>query len=294
MSNSKIIKNKIFLKSINGSAIFVTVLLLAFFLTLLVSSWPALKANGISFLWGKTWDPNNDHYGMLPFLIGTLITSFLALLISAPFSIAAALFLGEYFPKGLIPNIFRNIIDLLAAIPSVVYGFWGLFTIVPLVRAFEIKMHMQSSGLGIFSASLVLSIMLIPYSVSLIRQVISMTPIQLKEAAYALGSTRTEVIMKVILPANISGISAGFLLSLGRALGETMAVTVLIGNSPKLPTGIFSPSNTMASLIANEFNEAVGTVYPASLVEIGLLLFVVTTVINLIGRIIIKRYTVKI
>ena len=121
-----------------------------------------------------------------------------------------------------------------------------------------------------------------------------MTPIQLKEAAYALGSTRTEVIMKVILPANISGISAGFLLSLGRALGETMAVTVLIGNSPKLPTGIFSPSNTMASLIANEFNEAVGTVYPASLVEIGLLLFVVTTVINLIGRIIIKRYTVKI
>jgi len=231
---------------------------------------------------------------MLPFLIGTLITSFLALLISAPFSIAAALFLGEYFPKGLIPNLFRNIIDLLAAIPSVVYGFWGLFTIVPLVRAFEIKMHMQASGLGIFSASLVLSIMLIPYSVSLIRQVISMTPIQLKEAAYALGSTRTEVIMKVILPANISGISAGFLLSLGRALGETMAVTVLIGNSPKLPTGIFSPSNTMASLIANEFNEAVGTVYPASLVEIGLLLFVVTTVINLIGRIIIKRYTVKI
>ena len=293
MSNSKIIKNKIFLKSINGSAIFVMILLVGFFITLLISSFPAIKANGLSFLWGKTWDPVNDNYGMLPFLIGTLITSFLALLISAPFSIAAALFLGEYFPKGIIPNIFRNVIELLAAIPSVVYGFWGLFTVAPLVRALEIKLHVPAAGLGIFSASIVLSIMLIPYSVSLIRQVISMTPIQLKEAAYALGCTRTEVIMKVILPANISGISAGFLLSLGRALGETMAVTVLIGNSPKLPTSIFSPSNTMASLIANEFNEAVGSVYSASLVEIGLLLFVVTTIINLLGRVVIRRYTVK-
>ncbi|HSY75529.1 MAG TPA: phosphate ABC transporter permease subunit PstC, partial [Bacteroidia bacterium] len=145
MSNSKVIKNKIFLRSINGSAIFVTVLLLAFFITLLVSSWPALRANGFSFLWGKTWDPINDHYGMLPFLIGTIITSFLALLISAPFSIAAALFLGEYFTKGVIPNIFRNIIELLAAIPSVVYGFWGLYTVVPLVRELEMKMHISSS-----------------------------------------------------------------------------------------------------------------------------------------------------
>jgi phosphate transport system permease protein len=293
MSKGRVLQNKIFLKSISGSAIIVTLLLVAFFLTLLIASWPGIKANGISFLWGKTWDPVNDHYGMLPFLIGTLLTSFLALIISAPFSISAALFLGEYFSKGLIPNIFRNVIELLAAIPSIVYGFWGLFTITPLVRALEIKLGVPAMGLGIFSASLVLSIMLIPYSVSLIRQVISMTPIQLKEAAYGLGATRMEVIMKVILPANLSGISAGFLLSLGRALGETMAVTVLIGNSPKIPTGIFSPSNTMASLIANEFSEAVGSVYSASLVEIGLLLFVVTTIINLIGRIIIKRFSVK-
>jgi phosphate transport system permease protein len=289
----KVLKNKIFLKWIKISAVIMIVLLLGFFLTLLFFSLPAIKANGFSFLWGKTWDPVNEHYGMLPFLIGTLVTSFLALLISAPFSISAALFLGEYFPKGMIPNIFRNIIELLAAIPSVVYGFWGLFTIVPLVRALELKLHMPAMGLGIFSASLVLSIMLIPYSVSLIRQVISMTPIQLKEAAYALGCTRSEVIMKVILPTNLSGISAGFLLSLGRALGETMAVTVLIGNATQLPKSIFSPSNTMASLIANEFTEAVSTVYSSSLVEIGLLLFVVTTIINLIGRNIIKRFAVK-
>ena len=293
MSNSKVIKNKIFLKSINGSAIFVMLLLVGFFLTLLYAAWPALRANGFSFLWGKTWDPVRDNYGMLPFLIGTLITSFLALFISAPFAIGAALFLGEYYPHGTISNILRNIIELLAAIPSVVYGFWGLFVIVPYVQTFEHKLNIPSSGLGIFSASLVLSIMLIPYSVSLIRQVISMTPIQLKEAAYALGCTRTEVIMKVILPSNLSGISAGFLLSLGRALGETMAVTILIGNSPKLPNSIFSASNTMASLIANEFNEAVGSTYTASLVEIGLLLFIVTTIINLLGRMIIKKVSVK-
>jgi phosphate transport system permease protein len=292
-TKSRVFQNNVFLRWIKISAIIMIVLLLGFLLTLLVGSLPAIKANGISFLWGKTWDPINDHYGMLPFLIGTLLTSFLALIISAPFSISAALFLGEYYPKGVIPNIFRNIIDLLAAIPSVVYGFWGLFTIVPIVRAIEIKLGIPAMGLGIFSASLVLSIMLIPYSVSLIRQVISMTPLQLKEAAYALGSTRTEVIMKVILPSNLSGISAGFLLSLGRALGETMAVTVLIGNATQLPKGIFSPSNTMASLIANEFTEAVGSVYSSSLVEIGLLLFVVTTIINMIGRNIIKRFAVK-
>jgi phosphate transport system permease protein len=260
-----------------------------FFLTLFVSSWPAIKANGISFLWSKNWDPVNSHYGMLPFLLGTLITSFLALLISAPFSIAAALFLGEYYPKGLIPGIFRNVIELLAAIPSVVYGFWGLYTIAPIISHFQQKMHLQASGLGIFTASVVLSIMLIPYSVSLIRQVISMTPTSLKEAAYALGSTRSEVITKVIIPSNISGISAGFLLSLGRALGETMAVTILIGNAPELPHNIFSPSYTMASVIANQFTEAVDDIHTASLIEIGLLLFVVTTIINLIGRIIIKR-----
>jgi|SRR6185437_3323570 len=289
--NWSIIENKIFQRWLSFSAIIAVILIFAFFLTLTVSSWPGIKNNGISFLWGKTWDPVNDHFGMLPFLVGTLLTSFLALIISAPFSLAAAIFLGEYFPKGTIASSLRNVIELLAAIPSVVYGFWGLFTVVPLIRAFEIKFHMASSGLGIFTAALVVSIMLIPYSVSLIRQVISMTPLQLKEAAYALGGTQTEVIWKVILPYNRSGISAGLLLSLGRALGETMAVTILIGNAAEMPHSIFSPSNTMASVIANEFTEAVGDKYSASLIEIGLLLFIVTMIINLIGRKIIKSVT---
>lgn len=285
----RVIENKIFVKWLSIISLGMLVLLLLFFLTLIVSSWPAIKANGVGFLWGKTWDPVANHFGMLPFLVGTLITAFLSLLISAPFSIAAALFLGEYYPKGVITDIFRNVIELLAAIPTVVYGFWGLYTLAPLVSKFEMKMHMPAPGVGIFTASIVLSIMLIPYSVSLMRQVISMTPTTLKEAAYALGSTRAEVITRIIIPSNVSGISAGFLLSLGRALGETMAVTILIGNSPELPHNIFSPSYTMASVIANEFTEAVGDVYLSSLVEVGLLLFVVTTIINLIGRIIIKK-----
>ncbi len=284
-----VLENKIFVRWLSFVSILTMILLLIFFITLTVSSWPAIKANGIGFLWGKTWDPVANHFGMLPFLAGTIITSFLSLLISIPFSIAAALFLGEYFPKGAITDIFRNAIEILAAIPTVVYGFWGLYTIAPLVGKFELKMHMPAPGVGILTASIVLSIMLIPYSVSLMRQVISMTPTTLKEAAYALGSTRSEVITRIILPSNISGISAGFLLSLGRALGETMAVTILIGNSPELPRNIFSPAYTMASVIANEFTEAIGDVYLSSLIEIGLMLFIITTIINLLGRLVIKK-----
>jgi len=288
----RILENKIFVRWLSMVTLITMVLLIIFFITLLISSWPAIRANGFGFLWGKTWDPVSNHFGMLPFLIGTLITSFLSLIISAPFSVAAALFLGEYYPKGVIPNIFRNVIDLLAAIPSVVYGFWGLYTLAPLISKLELKLHLPAPGVGIFTASIVLSIMLIPYSVSLIRQVITMTPVSLKEAAYALGSTRAEVITKVIIPSNISGISAGFLLSLGRALGETMAVTILIGNSPEIPHNIFSPSYTMASVIANEFTEAVSDIYLSTLIEVGLLLFVVTTIINLIGRLIIKKVSI--
>ncbi len=289
----RIWENKIFVRWLSFSALITLILLMAFFITLTVASLPAIKANGFGFLWGKTWDPVKEHFGILPYLTGTLLTSLLALLISAPFSLAAAIFLGEYHREGAITGIFRNTIELLAAIPSVVYGFWGLFTVAPLIRIIELKLHIPSSGLGILTASVVLAIMLIPFSVSLIRQVISMTPRQLKEAAYALGGTQTEVIGKVILPYNISGIAAGLLLSLGRALSETMAVTMLIGNSAEMPHTIFSASNTMASVIANEFTEAISTVYTSSLIEIGLILFLVTMIINLIGRSVIKSFSVN-
>ena len=284
-------KEKAFKKSLALSAIIAVVILIAIFFTLLINSLPSLKAFGAKFFYETTWDPVADKFGALPFLVGTLLTSFLALVISTPFSIAVAIFLGEYYKNGPVAEIFKNIIDLLAGIPSVIYGFWGLFVLVPLVRELEMKLHVAPYGVGIFTSAVILAIMILPYSVSLSRQVISMAPSHLKEAAYSLGATRWEVISKIIIPYTKSGLFAGLLLALGRALGETMAVTMLIGNTHALPTGIFSPGNTMASVIANEFNEATGQVYTSALIEMGLFLFVVATIINIIGKQIIKRFT---
>lgn len=284
-------KEKAFKKSLSLSAIIAVVILIAIFFTLLINSLPSIKAIGAKFFYESTWDPVADKFGALPFLVGTLLTSFLALIISTPFSIAVAIFLGEYYKNGLVAEVFKNIIDLLAGIPSVIYGFWGLFVLVPLVRELEMKFNVPPYGVGIFTSAVILAIMILPYSVSLSRQVISMVPSHLKEAAYSLGATRFEVISKIIIPYTKSGLFAGLLLALGRALGETMAVTMLIGNTHALPTGIFSPGNTMASVIANEFNEATGQVYTSALIEMGLFLFVVATIINIIGKQIIKRFT---
>lgn len=281
---------KIFQKGLGLTGIILIIILLSIFITLLISSTPSLKHLGIRFLYGNAWNPVTDEYGALPFLIGTLLTSLLALIISTPFALSTAIFLGEYYPVGMVSNIFKNIIELLASIPSVVYGFWGMVVLVPIIRNLELKLHVLPYGVGILTSSIILAIMIIPYSVSLSRQVISMVPPTLKEGAYSLGATRFEVIRKIIIPHTRSGLFAATLLALGRALGETMAVTMLIGNSHYLPTSIFSPSNTMASVIANEFTEATGNVYLSVLIEMGLLLFVVTTLINISGRQIIKRY----
>jgi phosphate transport system permease protein len=286
-------KEKAFKKTLTLSAIIVVVILIAIFFTLIINSLPSLKALGIGFFLDKTWDPVADEYGALPFLVGTLLTSFLALLISTPFSIAVAIFLGEYYKKGIVAEIFKNVIDLLAGIPSVIYGFWGLFVLVPIVRTIEMKLNIPPYGVGIFTSSLILAIMILPFSVSLSRQVISMVPKHLKEAAYSLGATRFEVITKIIIPYTKSGLFAGLLLALGRALGETMAVTMLIGNTHAIPTGIFSPGNTMASVIANEFSEATGQLYTSALIEMGLFLFIVATVINIFGKQVIKRFTLS-
>ena len=285
-------KEKAFKKTLTLSAIFAVVILIAIFFTLLIDSFPSIKAIGIKFFYDTTWDPVTDQYGALPFLAGTLLTSFLALVISTPFSIAVAIFLGEYYKKGIVSEIFKNMIDLLAGIPSVIYGFWGLFVLVPIVRVIEMKLNVPPYGVGIFTSSVILAIMILPFSVSLSRQVISMVPSHLKEAAYSLGATRFEVITKIIIPYTKSGLFAGLLLALGRALGETMAVTMLIGNTHALPTGIFSPGNTMASVIANEFTEATGTLYTSALIEMGLFLFVVATIINVFGKQVIKRFTI--
>jgi phosphate transport system permease protein len=271
--------------------VIMVVLVLGILLTLIVQSMPSIKALGPKYLWGKIWDPVQDIYGAWPFLLGTLLSSFLALLISIPFSIAVAIFLGEYYPKGWLPNLLKNTVELIAAVPSVIYGFWGLAVLVPIVRNFESHIGVEPVGVGIFSSSLILAVMIIPYSASLGRSMIQMVPSPLKEAAYGLGATRWEVIRSVVLPYTRSGLFAGVLLSLGRALGETMAVTMVIGNTSMIPKNIFAPGNTMASVIANEFTEADKAVYLSALIELGLVLFLVTVVINVIGKKIIDRFT---
>jgi phosphate transport system permease protein len=265
------------------------ILLAAIFLSLAVASLPALRQFGLSFLIGKTWDPVRGEFGGLAFLVGTLMSSFMALLISLVFSLPVSIFLGEYFRAGNASTFMKSVIELLAGIPSVIYGFWGLFLLVPLVRTLEIKLGVIPQGVGIFTASLILAIMIIPYASSIATEVINLVPSDLKEAALSLGATRFEVMRKVILPYAYSGIFAGILLALGRALGETMAVTMVIGNSSFLPKSIFSPGNTMASVIANEFTEATGSLYLASLVELALVLFIVTTIINILGKLVIRK-----
>jgi phosphate transport system permease protein len=241
----------LFRAGLYGAALSMVLLLLCIFLTLLINSLPSIKEFGLRFFYGKTWNPVTGEFGALPFLVGTLITSFLSLAISLPFSLSLSIFLGEYSTKGTVASLLQSAIELLAGIPSIIYGFWGLFILVPIVRFIEIKLGVTPIGVGIFTSALVLSIMIIPYAASLGREVIRLVPDELKEAAYSLGATRFEVIKKVILPYVISGITAGNLLALGRAIGETMAVTMVIGNSNVIPKSIFAPANTMASVIAN-------------------------------------------
>lgn len=286
-------KNHLFKATILIGALGVIVLLLAIFLSLLIHSIPSLKAFGIKFFFGKDWDPVSKTFGALPFLVGTLLTSFLALLLSIPMSLSISILLGEYLRKGAISSILKSLTELLAGIPSVIYGFWGLFVLVPLVRKLEIAIGVPPIGVGILTASLILTIMIVPYSASLGREVIELVPHDIKEAAYSLGATRYEVIRYVIIPYARSGILAGILLSLGRAMGETMAVTMLIGNSNCIPNSIFSPGNTMASVIANEFTEATEKLHLSSLIEIGLFLLIITTIVGIIGRYIIKKLSVE-
>jgi phosphate transport system permease protein len=281
-----------FIGTISLFAFFVVALLLAIFLTLVIAALPAIKTFGFSFFVTRVWDPVAGIFGSLPFLVGTLITSFLALLISIPFSVAIAVFLGEYCREGPVSIFLKSCIEVLAGIPSVIYGLWGLFILIPMVREFQLIIGLPGHGVGIFTSSLILAIMVIPYASSIGREVIALSPNDLKEAAYSLGATRYEVIRKIIIPYARSGIIAGILLSLGRALGETMAVTMLIGNRNVLPTSIFDPANTMASVIANEFTEATDGVYVSSLIYVALVLFLVTMAVNIIGTYVIKKVSV--
>jgi phosphate transport system permease protein len=269
--------------------IVVSVLLLAIFLSLLLSSRPALVANGFRFLTGSEWDPVTNRFQAVPFVFGTLLTSLIALIISTVLSLSLAIVMGEYFPTGFFSTALRTAVELLAGIPSVVYGFIGLFFLVPLMRAVQTAIGAPPYGVSILTSAILLAFMILPYSASIGREMITLVPVDLKEAALSLGATRSSTIWRITLPYARSGIMGGILLSLGRALGETMAVTMVIGNSNNLSLNVLGPGSSMASLIANEFSEATDAVYLASLLEIALLLFVISTLINIVGKLIINR-----
>lgn len=276
-------------------------LLLGIIYVLIESAWPAIKHNGLLFLFNKEWNPVEDQYGALPFIFGTIVTSITALIIATPVSILIALFITEYLPKTF-SRIIALLIEMVAAIPSIIFGLWGIFYLAPFVKktlAPFLKLHFgylpifegPSFGIGILTASLILSIMIVPTITSVCRSIFELIPDHQKEASYALGSTKYEMIKLAILTPSISGITSAVILGLGRALGETMAVTMLIGNSPIISTSLFSPAATMASVMANEYADANTELHVSSLCYLALLLFIITFLSNLFARSIVKSFT---
>ena len=254
---------------------------------LLTDAYEAFNHFGFfKFLTSDEWSYTEgaEQYGALPFITGTLMTTLLALIFCIPFSLPVALFVGEYFNGTKVALVLSTVTDLLAGIPSIIYGLWGFYTLRPLVMALNIS----PQGSGVLTASLVLAIMIIPYAASLSAEFIKMVPNDLKEGAYSLGATHAEVIRKVVFPVAGSGVFSSYILAIGRALGETMTVTMLIGNTNNIPDSITSTGNSMASIIANQFGEA-DDLRLSSLIAIGLILFLITACINMIGKIMIKR-----
>ena len=261
----------------------------------------SLHQFGVSFFYGHDWDPVAGNFGAMPFIYGTLVSSFLALLLAVPASIGVAVFVTEMCPQRL-RAIISFLVELLAAIPSVVYGLWGVFVLAPLLREYVQPFLAKSLGwtgffdgpmygLGMLAAGIILAIMVVPVIASITREVMTAVPQNQREAVLALGATRWEMIRMGVLRNARIGIVGGVILGLGRALGETMAVTMVIGNRPEIAKSLFAPGYTMASVIANEFTEATGDLYLSALVEIGLALFLVTLVVNALARLLVWSIT---
>ncbi len=287
-------------------ALLVFAVLIAILLSLIVGSWEAIKQFGMSFLWNNDWDPVQENYGAPVPVTGTLISALIALCIAVPVSFGIAVFLTELASERVKKPV-GIAVEMLAAIPSIIYGMWGLFVFVPLFQEYIQPYLIEALsplpfigslfsgapfGIGLFSAGLVLAIMIIPFIASMMREVFAAVPPMLKESAYGLGSTTWEVVRHIILPYAKTGVIGSVMLGLGRALGETMAVTFVIGNAFYLPDSIFAPSTSIASAIANEFNEA-GGLQKSALMELGLILFVITTLVLIISRLLVARITKK-
>ncbi len=292
----------LFRKGTGFIALIVAATLVAVMVSLIVEGSQALRTFGWKFLVTSTWDPVTNQYGALVFIIGTLVSSAIAMVIAVPVSFGIALFISELSPRWLRGPI-SAVIELLAAIPSIIYGMWGLLVFAPRFAQIEpwINDHLGAipgvgmlfqgppMGIGMLSAGIVLAIMIIPFIASIMRDVFLITPAALKESAYALGSTTWEVARHVILPFTRTAVTGGIFLGLGRALGETMAVTFIIGNANNLSASLLMPGSSIASVIANEFTEATTSLYKSSLLALGLILFVITFIVLALAKLLLLR-----
>jgi phosphate transport system permease protein len=284
-------------------ALLVAALLLLILLSLLQGSLPAFRKFGLGFITSQEWNPVTEAFGALPDIYGTLVTAAIAMLLGVPISFGIALFITELCPKWLRQPL-GVAIELLAAIPSIIYGMWGLFVLAPLLSDHVqpwVTDHLGNwplvgglfqgppLGIGVFTAGLILAVMVIPYITAVMRDVFETVPAVLKESAYALGTTTWEVVWNVVLPSTKVGVAGGIMLGLGRALGETMAVTFVIGNAHELHASLFMPGNTISSNLANEFTEAVGSLYTSSLIALGFLLFVITFIVLALSKLLLLQ-----
>jgi phosphate transport system permease protein len=286
-------------------AVCIPVLLIAIAVAIGKAAWPALHQFGFGFLTSSEWDVPAGKFGAAPAIFGTIVSSFIALLLATPLAVGVAIFLSEFAPRWLQQPV-AFLVDLLAAIPSVVYGLWGIFILIPLLRDHAVPflrdtLHLGATrffdgpayGPSMLAAGIILAIMALPYISAVSREVLRAVPRSQREAALALGATRWEVIRDAVIPNARSGIIGGVILGLGRALGETMAVTMVIGNRPEISASLLAPGYTMASLIANEFSEATNDLHLSALMAVGAVLFLITLVVNGLARWLVWSVSVK-
>ena len=295
--------DRVFEIVITAFAVSIPLLLVIIAVSIGLAAWPALSSSGLSFLTESTWDVAAGKFGAAPAIFGTVVSSALALIIATPLALGVSIFLSEIAPKWLRQPV-GFLVDLLAAIPSVVYGLWGIFVLIPLLRdpvgpflRDTLKLGATplfsgpNYGYSMLAAGLILAIMILPFIAAVTREVLLAVPRSQRDAALALGATRWEMIRDAVIPYARSGIIGGIILGLGRALGETMAVTMLIGNRPEISASLFAPGYTMASLIANEFTEATSDAHLSALMAVGAVLFAVTLVVNALARWLVWRVT---
>ncbi len=291
--------DRVYRAALTVLALALPLLLLALLIELTQNAWPSLRRFGASFIWTSVWDPVAGVFGAAPMIFGTLASSLLALLIAVPLAVGVAIFLTEFAPKRLRQPV-AFLVEMLAAIPSVVYGLWGVFVLIPFLRSYVVPPLRALFGWtpffsGVFygnsllAGAVILAIMIVPYIAAVSREVLLAVPPSQREAAVGLGATRWEAVWTVVVPYGRAGLIGAIILGLGRALGETMAVTLVIGNGHDIGASVLQPAYTMAAAIANEFSEATTDLYLSALFEVGLILFLITIVVNALARLLIWR-----